>query len=508
MEMEFFLLVLYSLLSIASSETDTLKQGDVLNASKSSFLVSANRTFTLGFFTPEGTNRTYLAIRFTVSTWSKPVWIGNRDSPFPTNSSAKLLIDGSGRLILAYDEGRGTLTTPYRISSKKTSRNVAATLQDSGNFVLRERNADGSFGRELWSSFDDPTDTLLPGMKLGVDHRRGKNWTLTSWRRDDSPAAGAFSLEWDPTKRRLVIKNRGVVHWTSGELMNATDFRHSPTHKSAYDGVHIFKFVNVSAREEEYFSYAVTLDPSDLPFFSPEEQIKLRLAGWRLDPEGLLFVTYNGTVIVDAGECYGYENETQQSKGCQLWRQPICRVAGGQTFKERSGSFVNYTGVVGEEPKTLTTHNSSASLSDCRESCWKDCDCVGYGSYGDDECTYWRGTSLQFQQDNTGRTVTKYVLDRPAQEGDDSNTHSNSKRLMRILVPTIVATILTVLLGLFLLRRRRRKQEQARKEQELKDLFTLEEYTDVHELDKGLGAMEQRCSAAARGSNVKQYFWQ
>nr|GMD99206.1 bulb-type lectin domain-containing protein [Ipomoea batatas] len=56
---------------------------------------------------------------------------------------------------------------------------------------------------------------------------------------------------------------------------------------------------------------------------------------------------------------------------------------------------------------------------------------------------------------------------------------------MRILVPTIVATILTVLLGLFLLRRRRRKQEQARKEQELKDLFTLEEYTDVHELDKG-----------------------
>nr|GMD99205.1 G-type lectin S-receptor-like serine/threonine-protein kinase At1g67520 [Ipomoea batatas] len=395
-------------------------------------------TFTLGFFTPEGTNRTYLAIRFTVSTWSKPVWIGNRDTPFPANSSAQLLIDGSGRLILAYDEQQGT---PYRISSKKTSRNVAATLQDSGNFVLRERNADGSFGRELWSSFDNPTDTLLPGMKLGVDHRRGKNWTLTSWRRDDSPAAGAFSLEWDPTKRRLVIKNRGVAHWTSGELMNATDFRHSPTHKSAYDGVHIFKFVNVSAREEEYFSYAVTLDPSGLPFFSPEEQIKLRLAGWRLDPEDLLFVTYNGTVIVDAGECYGYENETQQSKGCQLWRQPICRAAGGLTFKERSGSFINYTGVGGEEPITFTTHNSSASLSDCRESCWKDCDCVGYGSYGDDE-------ERNISAVSTGQYRSDVVL--------------FIEHLIKYLLP-----------------------EQARKEQELKDLFTLEEYTDVHELDKG-----------------------
>jgi hypothetical protein len=41
-------------------------------------------------------------------------------------------------------------------------------LLDSGNFILREQNSDGSTRQNLWPSFDYPTDTLLPGMKLGV----------------------------------------------------------------------------------------------------------------------------------------------------------------------------------------------------------------------------------------------------------------------------------------------------------------------------------------------------
>nr|GMD97371.1 G-type lectin S-receptor-like serine/threonine-protein kinase At1g67520 [Ipomoea batatas] len=449
----FFLLFLCSLPSIASSsQSDTLKQGDALNSS--SLLVSANNNFTLGFFTPNGTNRTYIAIHSRASYSTDPVWIGNRETPLPTNSSPTLQIDASGRLlILTHDEGQGN---SYLLSSKQTTLNVTATLLDSGNFVLREVNSDGE---ELWSSFDNPTDTLLPGMKLGVNHRTGRNWSLTSWQDNNIPAAGAFSLEWEPTKRRMVIKYRGVTRWTSGELMNSVDFQYTSFNSTFTD--HTFKFVNVSTKDEEYLSYAVT-----------PVSTQNRNAGWRLDSQGVLYDVVGNQFIIDVGRCYGYENETQQSLGCELWEQPKCSPSrSGETFEQRYGRFMRDSQ---HEAEQETMPNNS---SDCREHCWNLCDCVGYRSYPDEgSCGYWRGTDLQFDQDNSRNTIPLFRLIRP------DKGKSPSKTWIWILIPIAVSTVLVVLL---LLRRRRRKREEARKEQELKDLLTLEEYSDIEELSSG-----------------------
>ncbi|KAL8520751.1 hypothetical protein ACS0TY_011338 [Phlomoides rotata] len=71
-------------------------------------------------------------------------------------------------------------------------QSVTATLLDSGNFVVRS-NDSSTF---LWQSFDHPTNILLSGMKIGVNHRIGRNWTFSSWLRDDNdPAPRAFTLE-------------------------------------------------------------------------------------------------------------------------------------------------------------------------------------------------------------------------------------------------------------------------------------------------------------------------
>ncbi|KAL8535793.1 hypothetical protein ACS0TY_011434 [Phlomoides rotata] len=52
----------------------------------------------------------------------------------------------------------------------------------------------GGLGEQ--SSFDHPTNILLSGMKIGVNHRIGRNWTFSSWLRDDNdPAPRAFTLE-------------------------------------------------------------------------------------------------------------------------------------------------------------------------------------------------------------------------------------------------------------------------------------------------------------------------
>ena len=77
----------------------------------------------------------------------------------------------------------------------------------------------GVFKREtVWQNFDYPSDTLLPGMRLGVNLKEGTNRSLTSWLSHEVPAPGAFTLGLGPSENsscQIVIWRRGVVFWTS-----------------------------------------------------------------------------------------------------------------------------------------------------------------------------------------------------------------------------------------------------------------------------------------------------
>ncbi|CAH8376355.1 unnamed protein product [Eruca vesicaria subsp. sativa] len=98
---------------------------------------------------------------------------------------------------------------------------VIAELLPNGNFVLRlsDNNNDSSSGF-LWQSFDYPTDTLLPGMKLGHDLKTGRNRFLTSWRADNDPSSGNFIFKIDIQRGlpEFLVMNQGFIwhrssHW-------------------------------------------------------------------------------------------------------------------------------------------------------------------------------------------------------------------------------------------------------------------------------------------------------
>ncbi|CAL9104079.1 unnamed protein product, partial [Musa textilis] len=70
-----------------------------------------------------------------------------------------------------------------------------AQLLDDGNFVVREADGNPSDPNSFaWQSFDYPTDTLLPGMKLGWNLTTRFNRTLTSWASAIDPAPGEYTF--------------------------------------------------------------------------------------------------------------------------------------------------------------------------------------------------------------------------------------------------------------------------------------------------------------------------
>lgn len=72
----------------------------------------------------------------------------------------------------------------------KEAESPVIRLLDSGNLVLQETVTNGS-GSHLWESFDYPSKTWLPGMKIGGGL---KNRYLVSWKNLDDPSSGEWTL--------------------------------------------------------------------------------------------------------------------------------------------------------------------------------------------------------------------------------------------------------------------------------------------------------------------------
>ena len=97
------------------------------------------------------------------------MWVANPDAPIFGKCSS-LTIDDYGSLKNSYAD-KGNSISLY---STQGASNTSVVLLDTSNFVLQELNLDGTVKQDFWQSFDYPIDTLLPGMKLGVNKITGQ----------------------------------------------------------------------------------------------------------------------------------------------------------------------------------------------------------------------------------------------------------------------------------------------------------------------------------------------
>ncbi|XP_024157381.2 G-type lectin S-receptor-like serine/threonine-protein kinase CES101 [Rosa chinensis] len=381
----FFLIILSSLwnchvAAAADNIGDRLKIGDTLNSS--SALVSTTGKFTLLFLPlSSSSNYSYLYIRRYNVSGANKAWVGNRDSPVLYPFGVLTLDSNNTLKIITNNEGGGGDPPIVLGSAPKSSSNVAATLSDSGNFILQELNSDGSTKQVWWQSFDYPADTFLPGMKLGVNRSNGHIWSLTSWTSVNYPPPGPFILDWDPTARQLEIRREGVVYWRSGNY-SATNNRFQnilPNAKVSY------KFSIVSNENEDYLTYTSEDGAYELP-------------EWILNYYG------SGIDIARADQCGGYNTD---GVGCQTTSRPTTYMADvGSPFGLKKGSFKPITSSSTSRcPYSLnfvSNGSHSGTSIDCNNTCLQNCDCLGFDILFDDQtgCRFW-SVDCEFVEDRT-----------------------------------------------------------------------------------------------------------
>ncbi|KAL4368385.1 hypothetical protein GQ457_05G029750 [Hibiscus cannabinus] len=206
-----FIFLLYSFAQFCYVATDTLRQGKTLRNGDT--LISENNVFELGFFSLESSSTfTYLGIWYTFDP-KAVVWVANRDTPI-SHRNGVLRIEVGGKLVLR----DGNNSSVWSSSVTDSSNNTKAKLLDTGNFVLSRDDSIGDLNRALWQSFNEPTDTFLPGMRVPVCSKRGENCAYRSWKSPSDPSPGNYSVGVDPNGGpQIVIWDNDERRWRSGQ---------------------------------------------------------------------------------------------------------------------------------------------------------------------------------------------------------------------------------------------------------------------------------------------------
>ncbi|KAL0562116.1 hypothetical protein IC582_002567 [Cucumis melo] len=385
---------------------DVLTQGQPLSIG--SQLISSTATFVLGFYNPQSSNSTYLGISYNTND-QKPIWIANRNSPFPNNSaSIILIIDVNGSLKIQ----NGNYSFSLFNGGQPTTS--SAILQDDGNFVLRELNRDGSVKQILWQSFDHPTDTLLPGMKIGINHKTNSTWSLTSWRSNEYPKPGDFRLGMNPNNTyELMMFIRDALLWRSGNWKDG-----SFEFLSYYQGT--INFNRVSNENETYFIYYIPkLDRYSVHRDSYEYSYEYRNSGEFILPQ--LRLENDGVLTINDQKYFPLACLTPQDEVANscVWKKqdkiPECRnklsydygplfsVINGYNLERINGSSYYYE------------RSGNFSMFDCQSICINDCDCIAFAipAYESDSgCEFWKsGAEFSTDQYDSSQMIWSLYTD-------------------------------------------------------------------------------------------------
>ncbi|XP_028796026.1 G-type lectin S-receptor-like serine/threonine-protein kinase At2g19130 [Neltuma alba] len=390
--------------TIPSLATDTISANQTLSGDQT--IISSCGVFELGFFKPGKSSNYYIGIWYKKVSQQTIVWVANRDRPISDKNSAKLVIS-NGNLALLSESQIPVWSTNLTSS---TSKSVVAVLLDSGNLVLRDKPESSE---NLWQSFDNPTNTFLPGGKIKLNKKTKQPQHLTSWKNIEDPAMGLFSLELDPkgTNSYLILRNKSEEYWTSGPW-NGQIFSLVPEMRLNF----LYNFTFVSNENESYFTYFM-YNSSIISHLVMDVSGQIQQLSWlESTKQWNLFWSQPRRQCEVYAFCGSFGRCNENSL-------PFCSCLTGfepksQTdwdLQDHSGGCVRKTKLQCENPTSpnrekdrflempnlaLPKHAQSIGVGnagECESTCFNNCSCVAY-AYDKDGCSIWHGDLISLQQ--------------------------------------------------------------------------------------------------------------
>ncbi|KAI5007383.1 receptor-like serine/threonine-protein kinase SD1-8 [Hordeum vulgare subsp. vulgare] len=440
-------------------------------------LVSARGIFELGFFSPPG-GRTYLGIWYAGIPNRTVVWVANRNDPLVSGPGV-LRLSPDGRL-LVLDRQNSTVWSSPAPTSRLTAGAVAR-LGDNGNFLLSS-DGSGSPQSVAWQSFDYPTDTLLPGMKLGVDVKRGLTRNLTSWSSPTDPSPGQYTFKLVPGGLPEFFLFQGTDKIYASGPFNGAGLTGVPNLKSKD-----FLFAVVDSPDETYYSYSIT-NPSLLRsrFLMDGTAGRVQRYVWASGQSQWSSFWYYPT---DPCDTYGYCGAFGY---CDMSLNPLCSCLPGfqprsteqWNLRDGTGGCVRTTNLscgAGDgfwpvnrmklPEATNATVYADMTLDRCRHVCLANCSCRAYSAANvsggiNRGCVIWGIDLMDMRQ---YPDVVQDVYIRLAQSEVDaliaaaSRQRPNRKLLVAGVATASVVLLLGVIFGCCCFwRARARKKRQAK----------------------------------------------
>ncbi|KAL4628731.1 hypothetical protein ACB092_05G260100 [Castanea dentata] len=425
------------------------------------YIISNNGSaFKLGFFSPENSSNRYVGILYNNISVRTVVWVANRQKPL-RDFNGVLTISEDGVLVVLNGEKEAI----WSANVINPAPNSSAQLLDSGNLVLQENTRNTT----IWESFQNPSDTILPTMKLSANVRTGKNLKITSWKSPSDPSIGSFSCGIQPLRPpQVFIWKNGSPYWRSGPWNNRI-------------------FIGVPYRKSVYFAGFKYGDDPDGSFYITFEFVdESYLSKIALDSEGNLVQKFNG--VENIGWCaLNTECDVYGKCGafgtCNPKNSPICSCFKGfqpnNTEEWNRGNWtsgcvrrtplqcerVNTGGEEGKRDGFLKLNMmkvpdfadwSNALEKKCEEQCLENCSCIAYAFDTGVGCMSWTKKLIDTQQFNTSG-VDLYI--RVAYSELDKAGDVKKIVTITVITGTIILFICTYLLWRWMANQKARKKK-------------------------------------------------
>ncbi|KAK8691403.1 hypothetical protein V6N13_074914 [Hibiscus sabdariffa] len=315
----------------------------------------------------------------------------------------------------------GQNTTIWSTNSSRIARNPTAQLLDSGNFVVKD--ADEVTESYLWESFDFPSDTQLPGMKLGRNFKTGRNRYLTARKDVNDPSPGDFTFRVDDIGLPQFVLRQG---------------REKRFRTGVWNGI---RLSGLPLRNDKCDDYA------------------------RCGPNGICKI--NQTPICECLEGFVPRSERE-------W--PVLNWTGGCVRRtpldcQKREGFLKIENV--KLPDLVDfKFDERLNLKDCRTECLKNCSCTAYANsnHNGSGCLMWFGNLIDIREIIEEQSEQDIYIRLPASEisneGADDSIRK-SRRAVIIMATSIISGLLALVLACWFMvckYRRKKKESQLNRE--------------------------------------------